>query len=133
MASAAQIAALNVVHKHCEDSEMTRLKQQMNEVMLKMERNSMAAEDVRSAMMSPYGCRHRHITWKEFALECKAVIHHLEDDVIGPTRVLVQQARQKALQVVLKPDAPTQKDVFNLLVDAEKCLNESDSESVDED
>ena len=70
MATATQIAALSVVQKHCEDSEMTRLKQQMNEVMLKMERNSMAAEDARSAMMSPHAYfgqwppESRFIRWK---------------------------------------------------------------------
>ena len=72
MATATQIAALSVVQKHCEDSEMTRLKQQMNEVMLEMERKSMAAEDARLAMLSPHasvGPSHPlycFMAWKEW-------------------------------------------------------------------
>ena len=72
MASATQIAALNVVHKHCEASEMAQLKQKLNDVMLEMEHKSMAAEDARSTMMSPhanFGPTHpdyRFRTWKEY-------------------------------------------------------------------
>ena len=146
MASATQIAALSVTHQHFEDSQTALLKQKLNDVMLEMERKIMAAEDERAhagkaheALLSPYGTnvhtphpQHRLLTWKEYALGRDELVHHLADDVIEPTRILVQQARQKALQVVIKADSPTQTDVSNLLVDAEKCLNESDFDSSDE-
>ena len=137
MASATQLAALSVTHQHFEDSQTALLKQKLNDVMLEMERKSMAAEDARAHLLSPYDNvhttdpRHRPLTWKEHALYSDAMVHNLTDNVITPARFFVQLARQKAMQVGTRPDAPTQQDVIKCLVDAGNCFSESESDESD--
>ena len=138
MASATQIAALSVVQKHCEHLEMTQLKQQMNEVMLEMERKSMAAEDARSAMMSPHtnvGPGHflyRFLTWKEWGQSRE---HHCRRyrDAINNARENLLCARQEALAVLynngktlVRKAKITTKDILHSIVAADRELrNES--------
>ena len=92
MASATQIAALSVTHQHFEDSQTALLKQNLNNDMLEMERKSMAAEDARAHLLSPYDNvrttdpRNRPLTWKDHALDSDAMIHHITDTVITPAR-----------------------------------------------
>ena len=132
MASATQIAALNVVHKHCEASEMAQLKQKLNDVMLEMERKSMAAEDARSTMMSPhsnFGPTHpeyRFRTWKEYGQTCGRHCIHLRG-VINEARNDLLSVRQQALAVLhndgstLTEDSQTTiKDVLNTSNDADE-------------
>ena len=134
MASATQIAALNVVHKHCEAPEMAQLKQKLNDVMLEMERKSMAAEDARSAMMSPhsnFGPTHpeyRFRTWKEYGQSCGQHCIHLRG-VINEARNDLLSARQQALAVLhndgstLTEDSQTTiNDVLNSIVRADREL-----------